>query len=177
LQNCVNLAAVFTFLHREVLDLLDCPEDQMKFENRRSFCAMLLAFLLIVPIAVRAEDLGDLSDNILNPNSIFNDIGPYGRLSPSSPRNPIGIYGSPISPYSATNPLAVDPPRLYDQEGNYRGKLSTNQLDPDSITNPLGRYGNPLSPDSINNPLGAGNPLDLGSPKNRFGSGWRIEGR
>jgi hypothetical protein len=138
---------------------------------------ILLAYLLILPFSAHAEYLGDLSDNALNPNSIFNDIGLSGNLSPSSPRNSIGIYGSPISPYSATNPLATDPPRLYDQEGNYRGRLSTNQLDPDSITNPLGRYGSSLSPDSINNPLGPGNPLNPGSPKNRLGSGWRIEGR
>jgi hypothetical protein len=142
-----------------------------------AYAFVLLACLLVLPFNAHAEYLGDLSDNALNPNSIFNDIGPYGNLSPSSPRNPIGIYGGPISPYSATNPLATDPPRLYDQEGNYRGRLSTNQLDPDSITNPLGRYGSSLSPDSINNPLGPGNPLNPGSPKNPLGSGWRIEGR
>lgn len=139
---------------------------------------ILLAVLLsLIPLSVQAEYLGDLSANELNPDSIFNDIGAYSPLSPTSPRNPIGLYGSPISPYSATNPLAVDAPRLYDQEGNYRGKLSTNTLDPDSISNPLGRYGSSLSPDSLNNPLGAGNPLDPGSPKNRYGRGWRIEGR
>jgi hypothetical protein len=80
-------------------------------------------------------------------------------------------------PYSANNPQAIDAPRLYDQEGNYRGRLSTNTLDPDSISNPLGRYGSSISPESLNNPLGAGNPLDPGSPKNRMGRGWRIEGK
>jgi len=137
---------------------------------------LLVSTVLLLPLAVHAEYLGDLSDNELNPNSIFNDIGPYGSLSPTSPRNELSPYGSPISPYSATNPLAIDAPRLYDQEGQYRGKLSTNTLDQDSISNPLGRYGNPLSPDSINNPLGAGNSLDPGSPRNRLGNGWRIEG-
>jgi len=73
--------------------------------------------------------------------------------------------------------LAIEAPLLYDQDGNYRGTLSTNSLDPDSISNPLGRYGSSLSPDSLNNPLGARNPLDPGSPTNRFGRGWRIEGR
>jgi len=87
------------------------------------------------------------------------------------------MYGSPYSNQSATNPYATEVPRLYDEQGNYRGKLSTNQLDPDSISNPLGRYGSPLSPDSLNNSLGAGNPLDPGSPKNPYGRGWRIEGR
>jgi len=138
---------------------------------------ILLAILLsLVPLTAQAEYLGDLSTNDLNPNSIFNDIGPYGNLSPTSPRNPIGIYGSPVSPYSATNPLATDAPRLYDQDGNYRGKLSSNPLDPDSVNNPLGRYGSALSPDSLNNPLGAGNQFDPGSPNNPYGRGWRIEG-
>jgi len=136
-----------------------------------------VGLLLLLPLTVHAEYLGDLSDNELNPNSIFNDIGAYGPLSSTSPRNSIGVYGSPISPFSATNPLAIDPPLLYDQEGNYRGKLSTNTLDHDSISNPLGRYGSSISPDSLNNPLGAGNPLDPGSPNNRLGTGWRIEGQ
>jgi len=138
---------------------------------------LLMVLLSLVPVSVSAEYLGDLSNNPLNPNSVFNDIGPYGNLSPTSPRNPIGIYGSPISPYAANNPLATETPRLYDQQGNYRGKLSTNPLDPDSINNPLGRYGSPISPDSINNPIGAGNPIDPGSPKNPLGRGWRIEGK
>ena len=137
---------------------------------------LLLSLLLLFPLTVPAEYLGDLSENELNPHSIFTDLGAYGALSPTSPRNSIGLYGSPVSPYSATNPLAMDAPRLYDQEGNYRGKLSTNRLDPDSVSNPLGRYGSSLSPDSLKNPLGAGNPLDPGSLKNRYGRGWRIEG-
>lgn len=137
---------------------------------------ILLLSILFFPLTVQAEYLGDLSANELNPDSIANDIGAYGALSPTSPRNSIGLYGSPISPYSATNPLAIEAPRLYDQEGNYRGKLSTNPLDPDSVSNPLGRYGSSLSPDSLKNPLGAGNPLDPGSPKNPYGRGWRIEG-
>ncbi len=137
---------------------------------------LLLVLLLPLSVSVHAEYLGDLSENKLNPDSIFNDLGAYGALSPTSPRNSIGLYGSAVSPYSATNSLAMDPPRLYDQEGNYRGKLSTNTLDPDSVSNPLGRYGSSLSPDSLKNPVGAGNPLDPGSPKNRYGRGWRIEG-
>jgi hypothetical protein len=138
---------------------------------------LLIVLLFFLPLASYAEYLGDFSDNELNPNSIFNDVGPYGSLSPTSPRNAIGLYGSATSPYSANNPIAIEAPRLYDQDGNYRGILSTNTMDPDSISNPLGRYGSTLSPDSINNPLGAGNPLDPGSPKNRLGTGWRIEGR
>ena len=86
---------------------------------------------------------------------------PYGAGSPYKPdglMNPYSPYGSPYSNKSWTNPNATDAPKLYDQNGNYRGKLSTNPYDPDSISNPYGRYGNPYSPDSLNNPYGAGNP-------------------
>ena len=43
----------------------------------------------------------------------------------------------------------TDAPRLYDEQGNYRNKLSANPYDPDSTSNPYGRYGSPFSPDSI----------------------------
>ena len=69
--------------------------------------------------------------------------------------NPFGA-GSPFSNQSATNPFATNAPRLYDQQGNYRGKLSANPYDPDSTSNPYGRYGSPFSLDSINNPSGRG---------------------
>jgi hypothetical protein len=43
-------------------------------------------------------------------------------------------------------------PKLYDQNGNYRGNLNGNQYDPNSISNPYGQYGSKYSPNSINNP-------------------------
>ena len=79
--------------------------------------------------------------------------------------------------FMATNPFATDAPRLYDQQGNYRGKLSANPYDPDSTSNPYGRYGSPYSPDSIKNPYGAGSPYSPSSPTNPYGHGLRIEGR
>jgi len=86
---------------------------------------------------------------------------PYSAGSPYKPdglMNPYSQYGSPYSNKSWTNPYATDAPQIYDSQGNYRGKFSTNPYDPDSISNPYGRYGSPYSPDSINNPYGAGNP-------------------
>jgi hypothetical protein len=71
----------------------------------------------------------------------------------------------------------TDGPRLYDQQENYRSKLSANPYDPDSTSNPYGRYGSPFSPDSINNPFGAGSLYSLSSPTNPYGHGLRIEGR
>ena len=88
---------------------------------------------------------------------------PYGAGSPYNPdsvNNPYGQYGSPYSNESANNPYATDAPKLYDSDGNYRGRLSANPYDPDSTSNPYGRYGSPYSPDSINNPYGAGSPYN-----------------
>ena len=79
---------------------------------------------------------------------------------PRRPMNPYSQYESPYSNKSWTNPHATDAPKLFDNNGNYRGKLSTNPYDSDSIANPYGRHGNPYSPDSINNPYGTGNPYN-----------------
>jgi hypothetical protein len=93
-----------------------------------------------------------------DPNCINN---PYGAGNPHKPdglMNPYSKYGSPYNSQSWTNPHATNAPKLYDQNGNYRGRLSTNPYHPDSTSNPYGRYGNRYSPNSINNPYGAGNP-------------------
>ena len=93
-----------------------------------------------------------------DPNCLNN---PYGAGNPNKAdglMNPYSQYGSLYSNKSATNPYATDAPKLYDSQGNYRGKLSANPYDPDSTSNPYGRYGSPNSPDSMNNPYGAGNP-------------------
>ena len=122
---------------------------------------LVLLLLLSFPLPVHAEYLGELSANPYAPNSTAN---PHGRGSPHAPNsvtNPFGHYGSPFSKQSATNPYATDAPSLYDQQGNYRGKLSAN----------------PYDPDSTNNPYGAGSPYRPDSPTNPYGSGWRIEGK
>lgn len=87
---------------------------------------------------------------------------PYGAGSPYAPdglNNPYSQYGSPYSNKSHTNPYATDAPKLYDSNGQYRGRLSANEFDPDSTSNKFGRYGSEFSPDSINNQFGAGNPF------------------
>jgi hypothetical protein len=114
------------------------------------------------------EYIGRLSSN---PYSGYDN--PY---DPNSINNPYGKYGSPYSPNSANNPYATDTPKLYDSEGNYRGRLSNNPYDPDSISNPYGQYGSQYSPDSINNPYGAGSPYQYDSPNNPYGTGWSIVG-
>ena len=138
---------------------------------------LFLTVLLLLPLAVHAEDLGELSANPFNPESTSTPFGAGSPFKPDGLNNPFSPYSSPFGNQSATNPFATDAPRLYDQEGHYRGKLSTNPLDTDSVSNPLGRYGSSLSPDSLKNPLGAGSPLNPGSPTNPYDRGWRIEGR
>lgn len=95
-----------------------------------------------------------------DPRCVNNPYGAGSPYDPDSINNPYGQYGSPYSNKSANNPYATDAPKLYDSEGNYRGRLSSNPYDPDSTANPYGRYGSPYSPDSINNPYGAGNPYN-----------------
>ena len=110
-------------------------------------------------------------------DSTANSFGAGSPFKPDGINNQFSPYGSPFSNQSATNPFATDAPRLYDQQGDYRGKLSTNPYDPDSTSNSFGRYGSPFSPDSINNPYGAGSPYRSESPANPYGRGLRIEGR
>jgi len=95
-----------------------------------------------------------------DPRCVNNPYGAGSPYNPDSINNPYGQYGSPYSNKSANNPYATDAPKLYDSDGNYRGRLSSNRYDPDSTSNPYGRYGSPYSPDSINNPYGAGSPYN-----------------
>ena len=136
---------------------------------------LLAGLLALLPLMAYAEDLGTLSADEVDPNFLPN---PFGTgTDPNSVTNELGPYGNPYSPSSATNFEAITAPRLSEQEGNDRGRLSMNQYDPDPVSNPYGRFGNPYSPDSLNNQFGAGNPYRSDSPTNPYGQGWRIEGR
>ena len=137
----------------------------------------VMAVLLAVSAAVAVgEDLGQLSANPYGSKSTANPNSPAGSpYSSTSVKNPNGQYGSPYSATSATNPYATDAPKLYDSQGNYRGKLSANPYDPESTSNPNGRYGSPHSADSINNPNGAGSKYRADSPNNPYGTGWAIK--
>ena len=113
----------------------------------------ILALLSIAALPSLASAACPYDPNCLN--------NPYGAGSPyrsNGLMNPYSPNGSPYSNQSWTNPYATKPPKLFDQQGNYRGRLSTNPYLPDSTSNPYGRYGSPYSPDSLNNPYGAGNP-------------------
>jgi hypothetical protein len=105
--------------------------------------AALLLSLSLTPLAHAACPYD--SDCLNNPYGAGNPYKADGLNNPYSP------YGSPYSNKSWRNPYATDAPKLYDQNGNYRGRLSSNPYDADSTSNPYGRYGNPYSADSINN--------------------------
>ena len=85
-----------------------------------------------------------------------------------------------VNPYVWPNQNTITPypysnaPNLYDQQGNYRGRLSSDPYGQDSISNPYGRYGSRYSNESVNNPFGAGSRFKLDSPNNPFGKGWKI---
>ena len=148
-----------------------------KSMSKIAFALMIFYMFSLIGMG-NAKDLGKLSKNPLNADSTSNPVGRFGSpVSSDSINNQVGRYGSTVSPYSATNPLSTNAPKLYDSQGNYRGRLSTNTLDPDSTSNPVGRYGSSVSPDSINNPVGAGSPLSQDSPNNPLGTGWDIEGQ
>jgi len=121
------------------------------------------------------EYLGNFSKNPYGYNSTSNRYGKYGSpYSSDSINNIYGKYGSPYSSNSVNNPYATDTPKLYDSQGNYRGKLSTNPYDPESISNKYGRYGSKYSSESIKKPYGAGSKYKSDSPNNPYGTGWKI---
>lgn len=136
----------------------------------------LLVVVLLLPNGAYAEEyLGRLSANRYSRDSTSNPYGTYGSAqSTKSVHSPTGKYGSTTSVQSSVNPYATHAPKLYDSEGNYRGRLSDNKYDPDSISNPNGRYGSKYSYESINNPYGAGNKYRTDSPNNPTGTGWKI---
>lgn len=118
---------------------------------------ILIFFALTPTILSAATYIGNYNTNKYESNSVNNPYGSYGsKYSSDSVNNQYGQYGSKYSNKSATNLYATEAPKLYDQNGNYRGKLSANKYDSESVSNPYGRYGSKYSSESINNPYGAG---------------------
>jgi hypothetical protein len=148
-------------------------------QSEKMMNKFLLALSLCIGIVATcpADDtyLGKLSANPYGADSTANSYGKHGsEYSSDSINNQYGQYGSEYSNKSATNPYATDAPKLYDSNGDYRGRLSTNPYDADSTSNPYGRYGSKYSSDSINNPYGAGSPYKADSPTNPYGEGMNI---
>ena len=140
---------------------------------------LLASLLVLIPLTVHAEYLGNLSANEFDPNSIAD---PSAAENPDDSNNitnefELGPYGNPYSPSSATNFEAINAPRLYDQQGNDRGRLSVKPYDREWVSNPYGHYRSPYSPDSFKNRFGEGNPYRSDSPNNPYGRSLRNEGR
>ena len=100
---------------------------------------LLLLLACICAPAGAQQYLGNYSSNPYDPNSVSNAYGAGSPYRADSITNAYGIYGSPYSDRSVTNPYATNAPRLYDGEGNYRGRLSANPYDSDSVSNPYGK--------------------------------------
>lgn len=114
--------------------------------------------------------LGEYSSNPYDSDSVSSPYGQYGsQYSSQSINNPYGQYGSPYSSKSVNNPYTTDAPKLYSQDGQYLGKVSSNPYDPESISNPYRQYGSPYSSTSINNPYSQyGSPYSSQSVNNPY---------
>ena len=65
---------------------------------------------------------------------------------------------------AATNPFTADALKPYDQQRQYRDRLSVSPYPLDSTSNPYGRYGSQYG-NALSNPFGSGSPYSDG-PKN-----------
>ena len=101
----------------------------------------LLLLLMLFPLSVSAEYLGILSANPFDSASTSNPFEARSLFKSDDINNSYSPYDSPFSNQSATNPFPTETPRLYDDEGHCRGKLTTNPYDSDSVSNPHGRHG------------------------------------
>ena len=82
-----------------------------------------------MPVSLQAEDLGNLSANPYDADSTANPFGKGSPFAPNGINNTYSPYGSPFSNSSATNPFVTQAPKLYDEQGRYRGKLSATPFD------------------------------------------------
>lgn len=93
--------------------------------------------------------IGAFGVNRFHPDSLANPFGAGSRYKADGLMNPFSQYGGLYSNKSWRNTLATNAPKLYDGQGNYRGKLSINPYDLDSISNPYGRYSGVCAPRSF----------------------------
>ena len=117
--------------------------------------AMIAGILVFTSFALAGQAFGICPYDL---NCINNPYGAGNPYKVDGLMNPYSLYGSPYSNRSWTNPFATEPPKIYDRDGNYRGRLSTNPFHPDSISNPFGRYGNPYSYENLMRRYGVGIP-------------------
>jgi len=115
---------------------------------------LLLLLGLTAPRYAFAQNVGDLSPNPNNNNTIGNPFSPGGSWSFSRPGNPIGGRAAPNSPYSWSNVAPVlGLPSAYDRANSFPLQSSPT-ASPNVPGSSLGPYGITLPP---NHPLGLGN--------------------
>jgi hypothetical protein len=132
-----------------------------RYTNKRA-AVLVLSIPLLFATAVFADekDLGNLSEN---PYALNSTANPYGKNNQHGDGigNPSGQYGSLYSNKSATNPFTADAPKPYDQQGQYRDRLSVSPYALDSTRNPYGRYGSQYG-NALSNPFVSGSPYGDG---------------
>jgi hypothetical protein len=100
----------------------------------------------------------------------------YGNLTrnpylPPAPMQPPNTFNNPYG-------TSANSPKLYDNQGHFRGDVNSNRYDPNSIADPYGKYGSQYSPDSVNNPYGQyGSPYSQDSVNNPYGQGLPVYGQ
>ncbi len=73
--------------------------------------------------------LGCLSCSETHRDSVHNRFGQYGNpFSGKSLLNNFVIYRNPVSPLSACNALALQPPIIVGRDGRFYGELTTNEV-------------------------------------------------
>ena len=135
------------------IDTLGILNRHLQESNMKT--AMAAGILAIMSFAFAGPAFGICPYDL---NCINNPYGAGNPYKVDGLMNPYSLYGSPYSNRSWTNPFATEPPKIYDRQGNYRGRLSTNPFHPDSISNPFGRYGNPYSYENLMRRYGVGFP-------------------
>ena len=121
------------------LRLVNSQSSKYGFFNRhlqvtKMKTAMIAGILAITLFALAGPAFGICPYDL---NCINNPYGAGNPYKADGLMNPYSPYGSPYSNRSWTNPFATEPPKIYDRQGNYRGRLSTNPFHPDSISNEL----------------------------------------
>ncbi|MNT44163.1 hypothetical protein D3C72_1806800 [compost metagenome] len=77
--------------------------------------------------------LGRLTCNEYASNSVWNEHSPHGWSNKYGTWNRYGQHASEYASHSACNPYSSSAPALVDRQGNFYGRLSTNEYAAGSI--------------------------------------------
>jgi hypothetical protein len=101
------------------------PAERPSLRVRNPLATLESCFIL-------AEDkqyLGKITWNKFDSESVVNEFGSHGsKFSSTSIFNQFGNYGGEIALYSPFNSLAVNPPKIFTQDGAFVAYLTVNKL-------------------------------------------------